>query len=1121
MIKVRFVQRNHITEQTLPAGIDVRIVHRSNHVFGGPRECELELTGDAADMMETLDWLRCRVEVYDDAQPVWWGVIKRVEVPVNRVRLSVDMDGVANAVKGAYTLTNSSGQPTGVRQDTVWVENAESIAIYGRKELLLSLGDMNAVQADLRVRRELNDRAFPRVHHEPDEGNAVARIYAIGEWETLGWQYANVPTNIALAFQNVGDGTAVYNLTAPEIKVAQSFKVVSDFQLADISLYLSKVGGPGDLTVEILDYVAEDMPGDVLTSVTIPAELVGTSASWVKAVLSQAYSMTAGKRYFLAISARWCDLSNYYRVALDSNHGYPEGTFRINVSSGWQTFAPDVPFRMNQNVLYLTHSAVTSLYRKLDNVTAGYAQQFTTAAAKSLTEAAVRVRRVGDPGQLSITLHKDNANAIGDQVATATLQAIDVSETISSHRALFDAAPSQPAGKYWLVMAARQADAINYYEFQMDGGATYTGGIAMHRPVALYVDGGADMPFKTAHSTLAAAYTTTTASTLTLSDNAVRYAQSFRTAASTNAGKVRLYLRKVGNPGNISVSLLATDTNGLPGAALGSATIEGLDVGTGMAWYDATLSNFPQLAAFTPYFVEITASGLNGSNYYVLQVDGNGGYPGETAWSYTANAWAQIAVDIPFQISGATAGVSWGNAVNSARQIGGTYASVAQQFQAGTSADMLKLDLQVRKTGNPGDLSVGLYADSGGWPGALLDSYTIDRRTIGASYAWVSGWLAKQPAVNAGSMYWIKVSANNADSVNYYEVGVDLSAGYSGLCKLEQSGTWASQTFDMPFQVFEPSTYHQHTTGAATGKLGVDWPMLAQKVVPPATFTLTSVGLWLAKVGQPGNVQIDVAVNDNGFPGEVLGTATIPASAVGVSAAFVMGALERPLVLTYNAQGYYLVVRAAGTSAISYYTLTLDATASYAAGAALQKSGDVWAPGAGDMPFRLYANSMVETGQQIQALLTSYGQFFAGVYMNSMSGVISESYRSGDTDALTEIEKLLEGGTSNQRRLLARVNFDRTVEVFEQQVQPLNPMVEWRDDGRMYYRSGAGVESTFDPTGKYVSLEPVLRSARFVSVVTGSQNEFIDWSARDADGFLSTTATDWVNPNNFGKVIDG
>jgi hypothetical protein len=1106
----RFVQRNMVTEQVLPAGLEVEVVRRENHIFGGPKACELEVSGESADMLEMLGWLRDRIEIFDDqGVPVWWGIVSRVEVPVNQVVMVSDLENMANAIKVVYTLTNASGESTGVTQETDWVVNQESIEQYGRKELLLSIGDSNAVAADTRARIELRERAFPQVFGM-NRSQKKGRIEGIGEWETLGWQYANVPTRVALAFQTIGQGA--FELSAPEIKVAQSFRAATDFRLSDISLYLEKSGGPGDINLEILDFVEEDMPGDVLASLTIPAELIGTSPNWVRGFLSQSYPMTAGKRYFIAASSRWCDQSNFYRIRLDRNNGYPEGTFRVNVSSGWQTDARDMAFQLMRNTQFLGHSALTSLTRRIDALTNALGQQFQLTTTKKIAEASVYLRRVGDPGQLTLTLHEDNANLPGNRISSATIAAVDVGETMGWRAALFEQALSKPAGSYWLTMSAQQADALNFYEFQLDSNQGYAGGIAAHNQAQAYVDGGGDMPFRTLQNKIGASYSTMTAEVVTVSAGTNTIAQTFRLNQTANVTQVKLYLKKSGSPTNLSVGIAMVDANGVPGQSLVSGTIEALDVTTGYQWHEVRFSDFPQLAAYTQYAIVISANGLSGGDSYQFQVDGNGNYPGESAWEKPESGdWTKLGSDLPFIVTASAQGPGWGETVNANKQIGGNYSAAAQQFLAASTTQMVRLELKARKTGSPGDLSIGLYSDASGFPNQLLDSVTIDRRTIDGVYRWRTGWLSKQPEVSVGLSYWIVISADDADSANYYEIGVDSGAGYSGgVFKLRQSGSWTAQNFDMPFRLFETAVAQQHSAGTAVLKLGVDYPMVSQKVTPTAAITLTGVGLKLAKVGQPGNVSVDICKENNGFPGEVLGTATIFADAVGGTAAFVVGALDQAVELA-NAEGYFLVVKAAGTSQISYYNLTMDAAAGYAGGFALVKAGDVWADGGGDMPFRLYSNDMVETSQQIQSLLTAYGQFFSHIYVDVNSGVSAESYRGGDTDAKVEIEKMLEGGDGENLRLVARVNYDRTVEVRTQEEESLTPMVEMRDDGLLWYRTGTRVEPAFDPTGKWISLEPILRSARFTSVVTGSQQSFILGARWDADGKLEAVPVGWEN----------
>lgn len=1434
-MKVRFLQRDLLTEQVLPSGMVATVKERTNHIYGGPKSCEIEIRGNEKAMPELVDWLRNRIEIYDDqGVPLWWGIVERVEVPVGNVKLVADINEMANAIQLAYTLSNSKGESTGVPAKTPWIEDTESIEKYGRKELLLSIGESNAVAAEVQARIELQERAYPRIY--PQKGGsskeAVVVIRGMGEWETLGWQYALVPTKLALSYQTTGNGSG-FDIQAPELKVAQSFRASTDFRLIELGLYLRKMGNPGEITVEVCEFVDEKTPGDSLGSIRIDPTQIGAEFGWVRGFLQDEMPMVAGKRYFLVMSCQWCDTSNSYRVALDPNKGYPGGSFRINVETGWLHHAADMPFRLNRNVQFDGHSTVTNLWKRLDALTSGYAQQITIEVSRTISEVGVYLRRVGDPGQLSIILCKDDAGSPGDQISTATIEAIEVGTSVGWRRALFDEAMPQLAGRYWLVLKAQQADSVNYYELQVDGGQSYSGGVALSMPTDAYIISSADMPFRTHHNVLRASYTTMTEAVLILNHEIQEVAQSFMVTRSTNLSKVQVFLKKFGDPGDLNVSVVKLDAEGFPeGGGLGSGSIEALDVGSSQNWYSVEISDYPQLTAFENYAVTFSASGLTPTDGYYLRVDGNGAYPGQrafrklngNAWiqdgadmpfktqhnqlsaSYTTttaqelvlddqspnyaqtfsaqsaviltrvkirikksgtpgdlqisvvslgesalpdgenlasgsiealdvssnyewfvvelgsnplipagtkcaiviaandlsqnnnyriqidgngayaghNAWVKrddppdwealtsdipfqtfgsvvgltwgdevngsrkiggefaevaqkiipgvsseitklslkvrkgglpgdltvslfsdqfgipgeslgsfsvdrrtigssykwiegwlsdqvpvllgtpywivisssgidesnyyevgvnnaggyangeiklklsggweaLSIDIPFMIFGTAKGTSWENGITAIRRLGGLYASISQQIQVGETSEMVKIEIMARKVGNPSDLSVGIYTNSGGFPGLQLGSYTIDRRRIGTEWNWLSGWLNNQVNITAGNLYWIRVTANNVNDNNYYEIGVVNGGGYDPwLMKLEQSGEWTALAADIPFQVFEPQIGASFSTlGNVVANLGTDWPMMAMKVTSPTALALTSVGLYLSKVGQPGSVEIKVAKDFGGFPGETLAETKIDGNRIGTSYDWKIGALEEPVELGGNTP-YWLVLSAAGASAISYYTLKLDGNAGYGGGNLVYKVGEPWTEGPGDMPFRLYANDMVETSQQIQNLLTAYGQFFTAVYVDPSSGILMESYRGGTTDAVSEIEKMLEIGTLDYVRLLARVNFDRSVEIWLQPVEKLLPWIEMKEDGGIYYRSGARVEEGFDPTGKWMSLEALLQGARFTNVVTGSQQVFVEAAKWDDKGNLDTTTSNWQNPYaKKVKIIDG
>lgn len=82
-----------------------------------------------------------------------------------------------------------------------------------------------------------------------------------------------------------------------------------------------------------------------------------------------------------------------------------------------------------------------------------------------------------------------------------------------------------------------------------------------------------------------------------------------------------------------------------------------------------------------------------------------------------------------------------------------------------------------------------------------------------------------------------------------------------------------------------------------------------------------------------------------------------------------------------------------------------------------------------------YANTdtdSVETTQQIADIVSAEGQFLEGCDIVDASGIDSSEYRDGDSLALAIVADLLKGGTSSDKRLLARVTRDRILQVYEE-----------------------------------------------------------------------------------------
>lgn len=122
--------------------------------------------------------------------------------------------------------------------------------------------------------------------------------------------------------------------------------------------------------------------------------------------------------------------------------------------------------------------------------------------------------------------------------------------------------------------------------------------------------------------------------------------------------------------------------------------------------------------------------------------------------------------------------------------------------------------------------------------------------------------------------------------------------------------------------------------------------------------------------------------------------------------------------------------------------------------------------------YALAAAGLTDTATQLVNLLTTAGQFFAGVRKVppfTTAGVTANPYRYGDTTALAEAEKLMDGGTSNARRMLVTVDRDRYAQIAE---EPTPGAADWTLDrnGRLRDAWGAPVDPATCPVGMWLGL---------------------------------------------------
>lgn len=180
------VRRRAGNQIFVPADLAIEVRACRWSAVGGPTAAELAVAGGREQLMALFDWLGCRVRIYNEfGSAVWWGQIDDIEVGLGGISVAAGLGAVANRVRAFYSYDTANGRVDG---QTDWVEDAESVALFGRCERILSLNDTTTEGAEKAVARELERYARPRIS-PTFEGGEGARLTCVGIYPTLERQY--------------------------------------------------------------------------------------------------------------------------------------------------------------------------------------------------------------------------------------------------------------------------------------------------------------------------------------------------------------------------------------------------------------------------------------------------------------------------------------------------------------------------------------------------------------------------------------------------------------------------------------------------------------------------------------------------------------------------------------------------------------------------------------------------------------------------------------------------------------------------------------------------------------------------------------------------------------------
>jgi hypothetical protein len=202
------------------------------------------------------------------------------------------------------------------------------------------------------------------------------------------------------------------------------------------------------------------------------------------------------------------------------------------------------------------------------------------------------------------------------------------------------------------------------------------------------------------------------------------------------------------------------------------------------------------------YGVQIGEGGVNMNNG--SRIEGNLFSNGDVSGSGTITGDATVAVG-----TDSIADQQW-TVQNNSFNLGDTssHANVAQSFKPSVSASLAKISLNVKKVGNPSDITVKIVTDNSGKPSkTVLASGTIPASMITTSYGFADATLDVTPSLTENQTYWI-ISIASVNANNYFIWGRDSNGGYSrGAAKSSsnwnaQNPSWSSITGDLDFKVY-------------------------------------------------------------------------------------------------------------------------------------------------------------------------------------------------------------------------------------------------------------------------------------------------------------------------------
>lgn len=486
----------------IPSNVTFDVLDHGWTDTGGPEAATIAVNGPASSVWRALEWLRCPIDIdSDEAGRVWWGYVHEVEITAGAWTVGVSLDGMSNRIKVVYNEPVLYG--SAAKKETSWVQDDDSVATYGYKELIQSISDVLASDAVRRRDQGLALLKYPQqLRRMTMSQNVSAQLRCRGWIGTLGWRYFTQAVGLD---QHAVNGDKQHRLgvgfTATTIGFTKANKTLHDlearlgnFKKDDlIRVTGSGAGNNGTYTVE----QSTNRVQKLYTATTLS---FGSGKITDSAKLLQDFNANDMVQVSGSVAAN----NKVYRVVSAAADG---SWIQLDQSVTSAAAGANVTLKRGHHLVVresLANDELPSASVTVQGYGEALRQSIIPNAGYVVGSLAVRGMKVGNPSDgLRISLYSDSGGNPFSVLLSVVVPAANLPTSISWIVVDTATTVTLVAGTRYHVVVERSGSlsASDYYQLAVDEALSYSGGEMRLKVASTWNTGytrtpDADLPFK-------------------------------------------------------------------------------------------------------------------------------------------------------------------------------------------------------------------------------------------------------------------------------------------------------------------------------------------------------------------------------------------------------------------------------------------------------------------------------------------------------------------------------------------------------------------------------------------------------------------------------------------------